>query len=48
MTNNEITEQIENIRNMMITVGLSKGLTSIETIELSIELDNLLNLQMRI
>jgi hypothetical protein len=45
MTNDELIKQIENLRGEMISVGMSKGLTSSETIKLSKKLDNLLNLK---
>lgn len=46
MVNNEILEHIENLRRKMISVGMSNGFTSEETIKLSKRLDNLINLQM--
>ncbi|MEH7076488.1 aspartyl-phosphate phosphatase Spo0E family protein [Neobacillus drentensis] len=46
MTNENLFMQIENLRNNMIRVGLSKGFTSAETVSLSERLDKLINLQM--
>ena len=46
MTNDDLFVQIENLRNNMIRVGLSKGLNSVETVKLSERLDKLINLQM--
>jgi hypothetical protein len=46
MKNEELFLQIENLRLKMITVGLSKGFTSAETVRLSERLDRLINLQM--
>jgi hypothetical protein len=46
--NNDLFEQIEMLRRKMISVGMSNGLTSKETIILSKKLDNLMNLQMRL
>ncbi|MFL6554846.1 MAG: Spo0E family sporulation regulatory protein-aspartic acid phosphatase [Bacillus sp. (in: firmicutes)] len=46
MTNDDLFVQIENLRNKMIRVGLSKGFTSVETVRLSERLDKLINLQM--
>jgi len=46
MTNEDLFIQIENLRLKMITVGLSKGFTSVETVKLSERLDRLINLQM--
>ncbi|MDR6999806.1 MULTISPECIES: aspartyl-phosphate phosphatase Spo0E family protein [Bacillaceae] len=47
MTNDDLIYQIETVRNTMITVGMTKGLTSSETVLLSKKLDRLLNLQFR-
>ncbi|MFS0776089.1 aspartyl-phosphate phosphatase Spo0E family protein [Neobacillus sp. 3P2-tot-E-2] len=38
--------KIENIRNKMISVGMSEGLTSPNTIKLSEILDKLINLKL--
>lgn len=46
MTNYELIKQIEKLRKKMISVGMTKGFTSFETIKLSKKLDYLLNLQM--
>lgn len=46
MTNEDLFIQIENLRLKMISVGLSKGFTSAETVRLSERLDRLINLQM--
>ncbi|MEH7096650.1 aspartyl-phosphate phosphatase Spo0E family protein [Neobacillus vireti] len=46
MKNEDLFLQIENLRLKMITVGLSKGFTSAETVRLSERLDRLINLQM--
>lgn len=46
--NKDLYELIENLRKKMISVGMSKGLTSEETINISQELDNLLNLRGRL
>ena len=46
MTNEDLFVQIENLRNRMIRVGLSKGFTSVETVRLSERLDQLINIQM--
>ncbi len=43
MTNEDLFLQIENLRNKMITTGLSKGFTSVETVRLSERLDTLIN-----
>ena len=45
LVNNDLYELIEKVRKRMISVGMSKGLTSQETINLSKKLDHLLNLQ---
>ncbi|MCQ6281956.1 aspartyl-phosphate phosphatase Spo0E family protein [Bacillus sp. EB600] len=45
LDDNDLNELIEKLRKKMISVGMSKGLTSQETINLSRKLDNLLNLQ---
>ena len=46
MTNEALVKQIELLRNIMISTGMSKGFTSSETITLSEKLDNLINLHM--
>jgi hypothetical protein len=46
MTNEDLFIKIEQLRKTMITVGLSKGFTSVETVRLSERLDKLINLQM--
>ncbi|WP_406603182.1 aspartyl-phosphate phosphatase Spo0E family protein [Neobacillus dielmonensis] len=43
----ELTFQIELLRNKMIRVGISKGLTASETIKLSEALDSLICLQLK-
>jgi hypothetical protein len=43
---NDLRERIEQLRSKMISVGMSKGLSSDETIKLSKMLDHLINLQM--
>ncbi|MCE4051316.1 MULTISPECIES: aspartyl-phosphate phosphatase Spo0E family protein [Bacillaceae] len=43
-----LNEQIEMLRENMISTGMAKGFTSKETILLSKRLDNLMNLQMMI
>jgi hypothetical protein len=43
MIKEELIEQIESLRRIMISVGMSKGFTSTETIRLSKTLDELLN-----
>ncbi|MDQ1000572.1 hypothetical protein QFZ28_000972 [Neobacillus niacini] len=43
MIREELIEQIESLRRIMISVGMSKGFTSTETIRLSKTLDELLN-----
>jgi hypothetical protein len=48
MTNKDLFMQIENLRIRMITVGLSKGFTSVETVSLSQRLDKLINMQMNL
>jgi hypothetical protein len=45
--NNDLRESIEQLRIKMISVGMSKGFTSEETIKLSKRLDYLINLQMK-
>jgi hypothetical protein len=45
MVNDDIYKRIEKLREKMISIGMAKGLTSEETITLSQELDNLLNLR---
>lgn len=42
--NKDLIKRIEKLRNKMISVGMTKGFTAEETINLSQELDNLLNL----
>jgi len=44
--NNLLDEQIKLLRNNMINVGMTKGLSAKETIILSKRLDNLMNLKM--
>lgn len=44
--NNLLDEQINILRNKMINVGMTKGLSDTETILLSKRLDNLMNLKM--
>jgi hypothetical protein len=46
MTNDDLFTKIEHLRKTMISVGLSKGFTSVETVKLSEKLDKLINLQM--
>jgi hypothetical protein len=46
MTNEDLFIKIEHLRKTMISVGLSKGFTSVETVKLSERLDKLINLQM--
>jgi hypothetical protein len=46
MTNEDLFIKIEHLRKTMISVGLSKGFTSVETVRLSERLDKLINLQM--
>ncbi|MED1205810.1 Spo0E family sporulation regulatory protein-aspartic acid phosphatase [Heyndrickxia acidicola] len=46
--NNDLFEQIEMLRRKMISVGMSNGFTSKETIILSEKLDYLINLQLRL
>ncbi|MEH7479765.1 stage 0 sporulation regulatory protein [Bacillus sp. OV166] len=46
MTNDDLFTKIEHLRKTMISVGLSKGFTSSETVRLSERLDKLINLQM--
>ncbi|TRZ37276.1 aspartyl-phosphate phosphatase Spo0E family protein [Niallia circulans] len=41
-----LNEQIEKLRENMISTGMTKGFTSEETILLSKRLDNLMNIQM--
>jgi hypothetical protein len=43
MIKEDLMEQIESLRRIMISVGMSKGFTSTETIRLSKTLDELLN-----
>jgi hypothetical protein len=43
MTNEDLMEQIESLRKMMVSVGISKGFTATETVSLSKKLDDLLN-----
>jgi hypothetical protein len=45
--NNDLRERIEKLRTKMISVGMSEGFTSDETVKLSKKLDHLINLQMR-
>jgi hypothetical protein len=42
--NKDLIKRIEKLRKKMISVGMTKGFTAEETINLSQELDNLLNL----
>ena len=42
----DLSEYIEKVRKKMISVGMSKGFSSEETIKLSKRLDILINLQM--
>jgi hypothetical protein len=44
--NNELIDHIEKLRKKMVSVGMSSGFTSEETVKLSKKLDNLINLQM--
>jgi hypothetical protein len=46
MTNEDLFIKIEHLRKTMISVGLSKGFTSVETVRLSERLDKLINIQM--
>lgn len=46
MNNDNLLTKIEHLRKTMISVGLSKGFTSAETVKLSERLDKLINLQM--
>ncbi|WP_284037476.1 aspartyl-phosphate phosphatase Spo0E family protein [Neobacillus sp. 114] len=46
MSNDELTKKIELIRGKMIHTGMTEGLTSAATINLSQMLDKLLNLKM--
>lgn len=46
MSKEDLFNQIENLRVKMITVGLSQGFTSVETVRLSERLDRLINVQM--
>lgn len=46
--NNDFFKHIEKLRKKMISVGMTKGFTAEETINLSQELDNLLNLTRRL
>lgn len=48
MNYKDLITQIEALRAKMILVGISKGLTAPDTLELSETLDQLLNLQMEI
>jgi hypothetical protein len=45
--NNDLRELIEQLRKKMVTVGMTEGFTSEETIKLSKRLDYLINLQMK-
>jgi len=47
MLENDLSVHIEKLRKKMISVGMSNGFTSAETIQLSRKLDYLINLQMR-
>ncbi|MEH7440499.1 aspartyl-phosphate phosphatase Spo0E family protein [Neobacillus drentensis] len=40
--------EIESLRNKLISVGMSEGFTASETLELSKNLDELLNLQIKV
>ncbi|MCM2535291.1 aspartyl-phosphate phosphatase Spo0E family protein [Neobacillus pocheonensis] len=44
MNNEDLIKKIETVRKKMISVGMSNGFTSPETIKLSQTLDNLFNL----
>jgi hypothetical protein len=46
--NENLLNTIENLRKQMILVGMSRGFTSEETINLSRKLDILINLQMKL
>jgi ribosomal protein S2 len=48
MNNDDLIRQIEELRKQMISVGVSTGFTSSETIILSKKIDKLLNLLMGI
>jgi hypothetical protein len=45
--NNDLQVHIEETRKQLISVGMTKGLTSEETIKLSKKLDHLINRQMK-
>jgi hypothetical protein len=44
----DLMKKIEILRTKMISVGMSEGLTSPNTIKLSQELDKLINLKLRL
>lgn len=46
MSNEDLIKKIEIIRNKMITVGMSEGFTSADTIKLSETLDKLIYLKL--
>lgn len=46
MNNEDLINRIEMLREKMISVGMTKGFTSPETIKLSKSLDKFLNLRM--
>ena len=46
--NNDLIKRIEKLRKRMILVGMTKGFTAKETINLSQELDNLLNMRSKL
>lgn len=46
MNNLALSKKIEQLREKMITVGMSKGFTSPETVKLSENLDKLINQRM--
>jgi hypothetical protein len=48
MNNEALLKDIEKLRKKMIAVGLAKGFTSEETVEISKKLDNLIILQIGI
>jgi hypothetical protein len=48
MPNTDLLKQIELVRKKMVSVGMSKGFTSADTIKLSKMLDSLLNSEMRL
>jgi hypothetical protein len=45
--NDNLLEHIEELREKMISVGMTHGLTSEETLKLSKKLDDLINQQIR-